>query len=240
MQSTSPHRLHRLIILAVILFFTASAIAITVLLLQAPVTPPPGVHPAPKTRGAYTIHLAQALAGIILTPLAGLLDRRSRLAIPPLPRSLFAIFLLCALGLGSAWSLCEVIAGWDKLLHASSAALLTLLGAGLLHSRLPNGKTDIGRTTTAGFCFAGTAGVFWEFFEFLVDSLLGLNSQRFRAPDGTALCGQAALLDTMGDLLTNTLGALGMALILTLLFRHDSRRIDSLLPGIRPARSSLS
>ncbi len=243
MQSPSSHRLQRLIILVVILFFVLSTVAITVLLLRAPVTQTsdsPGDSPVPKTRGAYAIHLIQALSGIVLTPLPGFLDRRSRLAIPSSVRTLFAVFLLLALGIGSVWCLCEVSAAWDKMLHMFSAALLTLLGAGLLRSHRADGSTDVWRTVLSGFTFAGTVGVLWEFYEYAVDRLLGLNSQRFLTSDGSPLCGQAALTDTMGDLLANTLGALGMTLILAMLFRRGSHRLEALLPGIRPARSGQS
>ncbi len=39
-----------------------------------------------------------------------------------------------------------------------------------------------------------------------------MNLQRFAASDGTLFVGRAALMDTMGDLLTNTIGAALMGL----------------------------
>ena len=59
-----------------------------------------------------------------------------------------------------------------------------------------------------GFAFAGLAGVFWEFWEFLCDSLGNMNLQRYMTEAGKPYIGRAALMDTMGDLFTNTIGAL--------------------------------
>ena len=58
-----------------------------------------------------------------------------------------------------------------------------------------------------GFAFAGLCGIFWEFWEFICDSVGGMNLQRYATLDGTPFIGREALMDTMGDLLTNTIGA---------------------------------
>jgi uncharacterized membrane protein YjdF len=63
-------------------------------------------------------------------------------------------------------------------------------------------------TAIFAFCFSMTLGVFWEFYEYFVDGMLGLNMQRFLQEDGTALIGREALCDTMQDLITDAIGAL--------------------------------
>ena len=55
--------------------------------------------------------------------------------------------------------------------------------------------------------------VLWEFYEFTFDGLLGMNMQRYMAAGGELLRGRAALMDTMGDLLMDFLGSLGLALV---------------------------
>ena len=52
------------------------------------------------------------------------------------------------------------------------------------------------------FCFSMTIGVIWEFFEYGADRLLGYNMQKFRMP------GQDGLVDTMNDLIVDTIGAI--------------------------------
>lgn len=66
--------------------------------------------------------------------------------------------------------------------------------------------------STFGFAFAGVCGVFWEFWEFLCDSAADMNLQRYATSAGKLLVGRAALMDTMGDLLTNTIGAIVMGI----------------------------
>lgn len=46
------------------------------------------------------------------------------------------------------------------------------------------------------FCFSSTCGVIWEIYEFAVDNLFNLNTQN------------ASLLDTMTDIIANTIGIL--------------------------------
>ena len=82
----------------------------------------------------------------------------------------------------------------------------------LLDERCGDIKTSPWLFLLFGFAFAGLCGVFWEFWEFLCDQFLGMNLQRFAASDGTLFVGRAALMDTMGDLLTNTIGAALMGL----------------------------
>src|SRR5699024_1487578 len=93
--------------------------------------------------------------------------------------------------------------------------VLTALGYGLIGLLLkdaPIAKTSPWLFLLFGFAFAGLCGVFWEFWEFLCDQFLGMNLQRFAASDGTLFVGRAALMDTMGDLFTNTIGALVMGI----------------------------
>ena len=61
-------------------------------------------------------------------------------------------------------------------------------------------------------CFALTLDVLWEIYEFTVDALFQTNMQKYALEGGEALTGQAALQDTMGDLIVDFIGALGIAI----------------------------
>ena len=63
------------------------------------------------------------------------------------------------------------------------------------------------------FSFALMIGTLWEIYEFSFDSILGLNMQKARLEDGTPLVGNAALTDTMKDLIIDALAALVVAVI---------------------------
>ena len=61
-------------------------------------------------------------------------------------------------------------------------------------------------------CFALALDVLWEIYEFTVDALFQTNMQKYALEGGEALTGQAALQDTMGDLIVDFIGALGVAI----------------------------
>lgn len=62
------------------------------------------------------------------------------------------------------------------------------------------------------FCFALALDVLWEIYEFTVDALFQTNMQKYALEGGEALAGQAALQDTMGDLIVDFIGALAIAI----------------------------
>ena len=62
------------------------------------------------------------------------------------------------------------------------------------------------------FCFALALDVLWEIYEFTVDALFQTKMQKYALEGGEALAGQAALQDTMGDLIVDFIGALGIAI----------------------------
>ncbi len=51
------------------------------------------------------------------------------------------------------------------------------------------------------FCFSITCGTMWEIYEFTIDALLNLNTQN------------NSLLDTMSDIIANTIGAVGFCFV---------------------------
>ena len=56
-------------------------------------------------------------------------------------------------------------------------------------------------------------GAVWEIYEFTMDSVFGTNMQKYMLDNGTALIGQAALQDTMKDIIVDAIGALVMSTI---------------------------
>ena len=97
------------------------------------------------------------------------------------------------------------------MLHFTSGIILGLIG--FLFVYLLNEKGDANVNLSPifvvlfAYCFAVTMGVFWEIFEFSVDRLLGYNMQKFRLP------GQDGLVDTMQDLIIDSIGALITSII---------------------------
>ncbi len=100
----------------------------------------------------------------------------------------------------------ERIPWWDTMLHTTSGVILGLVGFLFVYLLNEKGDKNVNLSpifvVIVAFCFAVTMGVFWEFFEFGADRLLGYNMQKFRLP------GQDGLVDTMEDLIVDSIGAI--------------------------------
>ncbi|MBP2099720.1 hypothetical protein [Enterococcus rivorum] len=147
--------------------------------------------------------------GVLFVPF--LFTKLTGLVFPKMVRLYYWFFLWIAVFLGTGLRLIIVIPFWDKILHTVSPILLVAVGYAFIGYYL----RDIDYTKISpwlfiimGFAFAGLCGVFWEFWEFICDSLGDMNLQRYMSESGVPYVGRAALMDTMGDLFTNTLGAL--------------------------------
>lgn len=149
--------------------------------------------------------------GLCILFIPDFLTKITKFIFPEYLKNLFYLFILFSVFLGTGLSFYGKITHWDKILHFSSAMLLVAFGIGIAAYLLRNIEKNHSTALAVilfGFFFAMTIGVFWEFYEFSFDGLLGLNMQRFATSSGKNLIGREALFDTMGDLFINTFGAL--------------------------------
>lgn len=166
-------------------------------------------------RSQALVFLVQALLGIILIFVPEIARKILRIQLPEATVYFYWFFLFISVFLGTVLHLIEIISFWDKILHTVSPMVLTAIGYGLIFMLLKNASSknvSLWLFLLAGFAFAGLFGVFWEFWEFICDSLADMNLQRYATLDGTLFIGREALMDTMGDLFTNTIGAFLMGI----------------------------
>ena len=76
--------------------------------------------------------------------------------------------------------------------------------------------------------FAVFLGVVWEFYEFTADGILHTNMQKFALESGEPLVGRAALMDTMKDLIVDTVGALVMAIVGYISIKYQKGWVEKL------------
>lgn len=153
-------------------------------------------------------HSQDFLIGItfLLTYYPSILSKKFGVYLPEGLQLVIILFLFAAQVLGELGDFYEKISWWDTMLHTTSGVVLGLIG--FLFVYLLNEKGNINVNLSPkfvilfAFCFAITMGVFWEFFEFGADRIFGLNMQKFRLP------GDDGLVDTMGDLIVDTVGAI--------------------------------
>lgn len=121
------------------------------------------------------------------------------------------IFIFAAQCLGTVLGFYGKFLWWDTMLHTISGVIFFFVGEAII-KQMSNekGKGELNNKIIIAFavCFSLSTGVIWEIFEFLVDSLLGQNMQV--AKD---LIGQEAVMDTMIDLISVTVGTIFISIV---------------------------
>lgn len=145
---------------------------------------------------------------VLLTLAPALLRKHYRIFIPPEFQLVAAVFVFLSLFLGSGFDLYYKYWWWDIVLHTGSGFLLGIVGflaVFLLNrtNRIPAGMKP-GFIGLFGVAFAVFLGVLWEIFEFIVDRI---------APAVNMQSNETGVVDTMQDLIVDTLGAVIVALM---------------------------
>ena len=152
---------------------------------------------------------ASGIIGVTLIPF--FVERRFRVHIPPQFQLMGIGFVFASLFLGEVRGYYTRFWWWDIVLHTSSGFLLGIVGFLLVH--VLNEIEKIGMHLKPGFVslfaflFAVGLGALWEIFEFTMDTFFGTNMQKPMLHD------PSGLLDTMVDLIVDTLGALVISLL---------------------------
>lgn len=146
---------------------------------------------------------------------------------------LYIAFLYCAIFLGEVRSFYYAVPYWDTILHTMSGAMLGALGFSMIAifnnaERIPLNLSPVFIAVFA-FCFALAMGAVWEIYEFTMDSVFGTNMQKYMLDNGTALIGQAALQDTMKDIIVDAIGALVMSTIGYISLKYKKGWVEKLM-----------
>lgn len=185
-----------------------------------------------RTKSTYTLMLLQCIVGVVAIHIPDILERHLKRDIPSFMVTMYIIFLYCAIFLGEVRSFYYLIPNWDNFLHTFSGMMLGSLGFSVITILNKTDKIPLNMSpffvALFAFCFAVTIGVFWEFYEYLFDGLLGLNMQKFMLEDGIALIGREALSDTMTDLFVDALGAFIMSVIGYISLKYKTGLINTL------------
>lgn len=213
-------------------FVLISFIVPVVFLAYMVIVTPNDVVADGRQRSDYLLMLVQCLLGIVALVLPTFLSKKASLEIPSNMYMVFVIFLYCAIFLGEVRDFYYTVPHWDTILHAMSGAMLGALGFSFVDilnkNRVMSTKLSPAFVAVFAFTFALSLGVFWEIYEFLGDSLLGLNMQKFRLSDGTELVGQSALADTMKDIIVDAISAFVICVVGYFALKHKAGWFDKL------------
>lgn len=206
----------KLLVIIVFITFVVSAIYVTVKIVLSPVAPPDN-NVSVRVKGDYVIMLLQCILGAVALFLPSMLKKRWHLYIPSKMVIVYALFLYAAIYLGEVHSFYYRVKNFDTILHTCSGAMLGALGFSFITilNKADTVPMNLSPAFVAlfTFCFAVTLGTIWEIYEFSVDFIFNTNMQKYALESGKALIGKAALLDTMKDLIVDTIGSLTMSVI---------------------------
>ncbi len=117
----------------------------------------------------------------------------------PVEFSLFlTVFIYCSVFLGEGNDFYTKFWWWDLVLHTSSGMVFGFVGFMILYIlyRIKKFTASVFLIALFTFSFSVAIGAIWEILEFTMDQLFKTNMQR------------SGLLDTMKDLIVDTVGAL--------------------------------
>jgi hypothetical protein len=142
---------------------------------------------------------------LCLTLLPAILGTRFKVHIPPQFELLAILFVFGSVFLGEIRGYYVRFDWWDVALHTGSGFLLGILGFLLVYVLNEDEHIDLHMkpkfVALFSFAFAVAVGAIWEIFEYGMDTLFGLNMQK------------SGLVDTMWDLIVDTVGAAAIALL---------------------------
>jgi uncharacterized membrane protein YjdF len=195
-----------------------------------------------RQEGDYGLILLQCTLGLVILFLPGLLEKRCKVVIENFVYIFFVIFLFAAIILGEVHDFYYRVPHWDTLLHAFSGIMLGALGVSVIDILNNSKKVKLnmsgGFVALFAFFFSVSLGAIWEIYEYMIDTFLGFNMQRYRLKDGTPLLGQRALYDTMKDLIVDVLGALLICVIGYAMLRLKNKHTLKLIPPIERVSSA--
>ncbi len=131
--------------------------------------------------GSYQ-NAALCALSLFLFMLPGFAQRKFGFELPSTLEIIVLCFIFAAEILGEIRCYYVMYPGWDTLLHTVNGFLCAAIGFALVdmfnRSEQMSFKLSPVYMALVAFCFSMTVGVVWEFFEFGMDSIFGLDMQK--------------------------------------------------------------
>ena len=135
---------------------------------------------------------------LVLFMLPSFCERRLHIDLPDTLEVIVLLFIFSAEILGEIQEFYILIPGWDTVLHTLNGFLCAAIGFSIVNILNEDKHTSMHLSpfymAVTAFCFSMTIGVLWEFFEWGMDNLVGLDMQK-----DTVLTGfNTVMLDPQG------------------------------------------
>lgn len=146
--------------------------------------------------------------------------KKLKLDIPDAVYIVFMFYIVAHFICGEILDFYVKLKWWDSFLHLTSGMAIALLSfsfINLLNNNSEDFKINILFAAFFAFSMTVMVGAMWEIIEFASDSWFNTNMQRAYVSTvngrGAPLIGQAALNDTMKDIILDSIGAAAMCVI---------------------------
>jgi len=164
-------------------------------------------------RGLFNIAMAIVLIGLVLLPKLFMLIYKVKLTntVQIIYLSLATIAFL----FGEIFDFYLMFFWWDGMLHFSVGFCACMLGVLIFNCITKDNKLPLGFVILLSMAFSVSGCLLWEILEFIIDSLIGTNMQRYKdSITKVEFVGQMALIDTMKDLILDLAGAFICAIVI--------------------------
>ena len=132
-------------------------------------------------RGEYESVFLCALS-LVLMVLPSIVSRRLKVVLPSTLEIIILLFIFAAEILGEINSFYVRVPHWDTMLHTINGFLCAAVGFAMVDLMNRHDRFSLRLSpkylAISAFCFSMTVGVIWEFFEFGMDHLWGLDMQK--------------------------------------------------------------
>lgn len=146
----------------------------------------------------FALSVSLTMFAIIILP--SILEKALQIDFPSEFELALLFFIFASLYLGELQGYYTLFAWWDLLLHGVSGLIVGAFGFIVVYLMHIDKRISLRLSplflALFSFSFSSAIGVMWEIVEFTLDTLLGWNMQK------------SGLVDTMWDLIFNTIGAL--------------------------------
>ena len=119
---------------------------------------------------------------LVLFMLPSFCERRLHIDLPDTLEVIVLLFIFSAEILGEIQEFYILIPGWDTVLHTLNGFLCAAIGFSIVNILNEDKHTSMHLSpfymAVTAFCFSMTIGVLWEFFEWGMDNLAGLDMQK--------------------------------------------------------------
>ena len=119
---------------------------------------------------------------LVLMVLPSIISKKLKIVLPSTLEIIILLFIFAAEILGEIHSFYVRIPNWDTMLHTINGFLCAAVGFAMVDLMNRNDRFSLRLSpkylAISAFCFSMTVGVIWEFFEFGMDHLWGLDMQK--------------------------------------------------------------